>query len=302
MLKKLCILLVITSISLAAVAGTTNKKAQKLYDKALASIEKGQLEKAEKKLLKAIEKDGNFYEAYIALGKIKQQLGEITEAEKNYEKALAIDSEGAKEVYDILFNIAVKQNNLKKEEKWAVAKLDALKEKISDKDAHNVIAIAFQIASKGDLEKAQKLFKRVRDLKPEFLEGYLYSGVIYLKNNKKKEAAAIFQEAVDKNIANEDLLNTLSLLYYKDLKDNEKALPIYTKIIEKKDSKYRRDALIDIINIYIDEKNNQQALKYCELFLKDYPTDNLVSAITKRVEKIKHNIEVEKKKAEAEKK
>ncbi len=302
MLKKLCILLVITSISLAAVAGTTNKKAQKLYDKALSSIEKGQLEKAEKKLLKAIEKDGKFYEAYIALGKIKQQLGEITEAEKNFEKALAIDSEGAQAVYDILFNIAVKQNNLEKEEKWAVAKLDALKEKISDKDAHNVIAIAFQIASKGNMEKAQNLFKKVRDIKPNFLEGYLYAGVIYLKSNKKKEAAAIFQEAVDKNIANEDLLNTLSLLYYKDLKDNTKAIPVYTKIIENEASKYRRDALIDIINIYIDEKNNQEALKYCELFLKDYPTDNLVSAITKRVEKIKHNIEVEKKKAEAEKK
>jgi tetratricopeptide (TPR) repeat protein len=302
MLKKLCILLVITSISLAAVAGTTNKKAQKLYDKALASVEKGQLEKAEKKLLKAIEKDGNFFEAYIVLGKIKQQQGEITEAEKNFEKALAIDSEGAQEVYDILFNIAVRQNNLEKEEKWAVAKLNALKDKISDKDAHNVVAIAFQVANKGNLEKSQNLFKKVREVKPEFLEGYLYAGVIYLKNNKKKDAAKIFQEAVDKNIANEELLNTLSLLYYKDLKDNKKAIPVYTKIIENKSSKYRRDALIDIINIYIDEKDNQQALKYCELFLKDYPTDNLVSAITKRVEKIKHNIEVEKQKAAAEKK
>jgi len=296
MLKKLCILFVLASLSLVVSAGTTNKKAQKLYDKAVASVAKGNLEKAEKKLIQSIEKDPKFFEAYLELGRVCQKLGKTTDAENNFEKALAIDAKGAQEVYDILFKVAVEQNDKEKQTKWALAKLETLKNKATDKDAHNVIALAF---AKGNtnLKEAQEMFSKVLDAKPDFLEGYLYSGVIYLKNNKKKEAAAIFQRAVDKNLANEDMLNTLSLLYYNDLKDNGKAKIIYNKIIENESSKYRKDALIDMINIEINEKKNPEALALCETFLEGYPTDKLVPAITKRMEKIKHNIEVEKQKA-----
>lgn len=296
MIKKLCILLVITTISLAAVAGTTNKKAQKYYEKAMSIAEKGDLAKAEKKMLQVIESDPNFFEAYLELGKIYQKQGKVIEAEKNYEKALALDAKGAQEVYDIIFDLAVKQNDVEKQTKWAVSKLEAYKENATDSDAHNVVVVAFAKANSGDLIASQELFSKVRNFKPNFLEGYFFSGILYLKNNKKKEASEIFQEAVDKNIANDDTLNILSLLYYKDLKDNEKAKKIYNIIISNESSKYRRDALVDMINIYIDEKNNEEALNLCNHFIEDFPTDALLSVINKNSEKLKHNIEVEKQK------
>jgi outer membrane protein OmpA-like peptidoglycan-associated protein/Tol biopolymer transport system component len=69
-----------------------NKQARQHYDQAMERVEDGNLPSAAGLLLKAVDLDKNFVEAYLALGGIYGRLKSYNSSIQNFEKAFALDT------------------------------------------------------------------------------------------------------------------------------------------------------------------------------------------------------------------
>ncbi len=93
MKKALLLPLLLCSITLLAQTkyATENKKALKYYEEARLFLKRTQFYEAIEPLSKAIVKDGNFIEAWLALGNAYTKTGEKEKGISAYEKSIAID-------------------------------------------------------------------------------------------------------------------------------------------------------------------------------------------------------------------
>ncbi len=71
-----------------------NKRVQELFDKALDAYRADNLPEAKKFILKSIDKDRNFIDAYLLMGDLETEMKQLTEAEQAYKNALRLDSTG----------------------------------------------------------------------------------------------------------------------------------------------------------------------------------------------------------------
>ena len=82
---------------------TNSNKALRLYNEALTYYDYNNFEKAEDVFLQAVAIDPRFYEAHMMLGEINTRRRNYSEAAKNYNTALSIDSTAYRPVF---FNLA----------------------------------------------------------------------------------------------------------------------------------------------------------------------------------------------------
>ena len=124
--------------------GTNNKKASKLFGEALQAFTMYDGKKANELLIKTIELDPNFIDAYMLLADVKEGNEQYNEAELLYEKAIGMNAE-----FQIpYFKLATTQLNNGQYEK-ALSNLNLYKEKKGTQIDANKVERAFITAQFG---------------------------------------------------------------------------------------------------------------------------------------------------------
>ncbi len=98
-----------TSVQTQNAIPKSEKRAQVLFDKALASYRTGDLAEAKKLLLKSIDRSKTFVDAYLLLGDLETGIKQVPEAEKAYKEALNIDPTGHPKAWYLLAQLQFRQ-------------------------------------------------------------------------------------------------------------------------------------------------------------------------------------------------
>jgi tetratricopeptide (TPR) repeat protein len=157
--------------------------------------------------------------------------GYAAEARKEYFK-IAGQFEAAGKGADAL-RIYERIVKLDKEDLDARAKLAALykEQGFPDAAAEQFDEIAESMIEKGDLDKAEQRFLEARDLSPFHPRTILGLVEVYKKENRRKEAIQLVEEAVRKDADNPRFLNLLGGFYDED-GEADKAEEIFARIVE----------------------------------------------------------------------
>lgn len=103
--------LLTTSVQAQTASYAPNKRAQELFGKALTAYRSNNIPEAKKFILKTIDKDRNYIDAYLLLGDLETELKQFPKAEQAYKNALNIDSTGHPRAWYLLGKLQYKQGN-----------------------------------------------------------------------------------------------------------------------------------------------------------------------------------------------
>ncbi len=102
-------MLVATSFVRAQNTTEPDKRAQTLFEKALSAYRSENLAEAQKFLVKSIERDRTFVDAYLLLGDLQTEMKQIPKAEEAYRQALKIDPTGHPRAWYLLARLQYQQ-------------------------------------------------------------------------------------------------------------------------------------------------------------------------------------------------
>ena len=95
---------------------------------------------------------------------------------------------------------------------------------LDDKFPYTYYGLGLRESETGDKESAEKDLRRALELKPDFPEAYRALGMLYVGERKADDAEKLYLDAA-KNLPKESFPHSyLSDIYYKQKKDNDKAL------------------------------------------------------------------------------
>ncbi len=275
-------LVLITGVSFA---GTQVKKAQKYYNKAVEYYQAGNYGKAESKLLKAIDKDPNFAEAYLMLAKVYAKTGKLDKCEEYAKKAYSLNGNNP-EVLELMFELAAYHKDRAGMEKYGLELLKLKGKNASKTEIGRMEQLAIQYFQMGNMKKAEEIYEKIMEYKPDYTYAYLNLGKIYIAMKDYKKARSVFEKGIKAGVDNEDIDYILASMYCDEFKEFDKAIPLLEKLI-KNNSKYKKDAYSYLINACKETKNIDKGIKVCEEFINQYPNDKLTPEVKKRLEQFK---------------
>lgn len=149
---------------------------------------KGNYEEAESCFMKSISIDKGCIDAYLHLGDLYFDRREYDKAISTWKEVVAVAPKYTFLAYRRLEGAYSKMENLKPVE-------DFLKEcsKLNS-DAFTHLALAHYLVNKKDYSGALLELNQALDLDPSFWEAYKLKGEIYLKQDKRDEALAVYRE------------------------------------------------------------------------------------------------------------
>jgi tetratricopeptide (TPR) repeat protein len=164
------------------------EKAQREFHKGLEFLQKDELQKAEKHLLKALEIYPEYFQAYNNLGVLSMRLNRPDKAEENFEKAIEISPESI-----------IAQKNLgfvrlaAGEPEEAISPLGtAVNLDSEDASAHAYLAEAYFLNE--EVDKAKEHFQRALLLDPKLAYPNYRMGHIALEEAKYAQALKYFRQ------------------------------------------------------------------------------------------------------------
>ena len=131
-------------------------------------------------------------------------------------------------------------------------------------------AVADQLASTGELEKAIEAYRQGLQKNPDSLEGYEKLGNLYFRTNKFDEAAKAYQHAMHLGTKNADVYYNLGQIYEKRGKIDE-AIVSYKQAIERYPE--FADARLHLADIRMGRGNTQDAIEQYIEYLKLRPNN-----------------------------
>lgn len=290
LIRNLVVVILMVTLSMSGNAMSTDQKAVKQYNKALGYVKDGKPDKAEKWLLKALQRDAKFYEANLVLGKIYYNQEKLDDAAAQLEAAYKLGGKDAIEALDYLYSVETKKKNLDGRVKYALMKVKVLGEDAALNDVGRVDVLAVTYAQKRQMEKAAELYNQLLVLRPDYTFAYLNLGKIYIMTHQGSKAYSLFRKAVDKGVDNPEIDYRLGGKLHDDKKYN-KALPLLNKAAESPEMKEK--ALPLVINCYLELRQFPQAMEQCQIFLKEFPSNKLAKQVQETVEKIRKRMEEE---------
>lgn len=121
---------------------TTDKKAAKLFEDGRMYYMKGDLQNAEQAFVKAVGIDPRFKEAYMLLGDIEADKGDLAASVANYKKAVEVDPEFFPKAHLIIGNIEKKLAHFEEAEKYYLQYLQYADDTMSFSDTRtNIIRV-----------------------------------------------------------------------------------------------------------------------------------------------------------------
>ena len=223
-LFKLLILMVFAYL-LISCGGAEERKAAYL-EKAKASIEAGDLDKARIELKNVLQIDPKDGEAYYQLGEIYEQSNNYKKAYSNYLKAeelapeLLINQARLGRIYLALINDAAK----------AQEKIDFILTK-DPNHAEGLLLKAAMLAKNGDKNQALKIAKSIVADNPDHVGAAVFLATLYISDNKMKDAIHVLDGALTNNEDNEKLNKMLAAVLVKN-KEFGRAEAVYKKFLE----------------------------------------------------------------------
>lgn len=182
----------------------------------------GHLTEAEAILVSGIDEFDNDSGLWLALGRVRNQLGKFEQAESNLR--YAIEMGGATEAALFTLATALTRQGKPSEAAETRKELEVLRASQNERDqefqqkydsamrriAHRLLLAAASIEQEHDkLEDAEKLTRRALALVPDGLQAYMVLAGIYRQQSKLAEALAVHQVLLDKQPDN--LLNYINL-------------------------------------------------------------------------------------------
>ena len=293
-MRKLFLLLGIVLLSInVSFAGSTVKKAQKYYDKAVEYFNAGKFGKAESKLLKAIDKDQNFTDAYLLLAKVYAKTGQIDKCQQYASKAYELSNGKNPEALELMYELAAYNKDRKGMEKYGKEMLQLKGKNASKAEIGRMEQLAVQYFQMGNMKKAEEIYEVIMKNKPDYTYAYLNLGKIYIAMKDYNKAKTVLERGVKAGVDNDDIDFILASMYCNEFKDYKNAIPLLEKLI-KNNSKYKKDAYSYLINACKETDSIDKGIEVCTNFIKEYPGDKLAPEVKKRLEQFKKVKEAEK--------
>lgn len=194
----------------------------------IAALKDGDINGAKASFEVAIQKNPKQADGYHYLGLVDDQLGQKTEAEKNYRKALEIQPDLEESAINLA---AILVEGARYDDAAALMKKMAAKD---PKSAAVQLNLAMALSGKGDIPGANKAFEEAIRLEPNNgIHLVTYAGHL-AKNNKKDESISKLKQA-EKVSANDAGVLASIALEYKGAKDYKSCLAVLDKAIALKD-------------------------------------------------------------------
>ena len=190
-----------------------NKAWEKLFNKAIMILEKGNRLKAVQYLKKSCEMYPDQVDAHYELADIYSQLGHLDAALELVQQALSVDPLNFSLNF-LLGNIYLAQGNIR----------DALKiylylEKMADEpSAELLFNIANAYDCKGEKRKALHYAVYATDEDPSFIEAYELTGRLLFENKDLEGAKKVFREVLSLEPDNINVHHMLGVIYSKENK------------------------------------------------------------------------------------
>jgi tetratricopeptide (TPR) repeat protein len=146
--------------------------------------------KTEESLNKALKINPKSAAANFNMGLLKAEQNDLPKAEQYLRAALKEDPTLAMAAYNL--SVILSKDRLKEAIEWG-QKAYQLRP-----DPRYGYTLAFYLQEDGDADRSVKVLREVTDKAPAYGDAYLLVGEIYEKQGKKKEAEAIYREALGK--------------------------------------------------------------------------------------------------------
>ncbi len=221
------LLLTLCAFTLISCGGAEERKAVYL-EKARASIESGDLEKARIELKNVLQIDPKDAEAYYQLGKVFEQQKEYRKAFGNYLKAEELNPELLENqarlgrIYLLLAN----------EPEKAQEKIDFILSKEPNNSDGLLLKAAVALRNDKNTDEAIKIAKTIVAQDDKHIESIAFLATLYLRDKKNTEAINLLDSAL-KNNQNNESLNKLLALALVTNKEYKRAEVIYKDFLER---------------------------------------------------------------------
>lgn len=228
-------------------------------------------EKGEEILLRCLEENPDFAEAYISLGAIKVNTGNSEEGIKylNIARNLGADN------FELYFAYGKAYYNLLGFEEAEKYFLLAFEKK---QNAQKILtSLILLYAEMRNLTKALKYFKKAINLNSVNYEAYVNIGLAFSRKNKNKKAIEYYKTAFRINPDRVEALNNLGVVYQL-LKDYRKAILYFKKALMIRPNSFT--ILGDLNTLYELIGDKEKAREYLEIIIKTNPK-NLSSVLEK---------------------
>ncbi len=243
-------------------------------DLELASLYLNQKKTAEAVLAleKGLATDPNHVEALIFYGNINRSLKQDDKAKQAYAKAIEIAPDKEERVYLLLGSIQMEEGDLDS----AFDTYQRLVNRFPASFAGHFF-IGKIHAEKDRPDEAEVAFIKALELEPELEEGRFELLKIYKASGENAKARTLYLELLDKNPNNVRAAMELGLFYQKNGFAEEGG--ILLKELGK-NTEQNQDIIRDIIRIYIDPKQYDDAVIVLESMLKGLPHSSDLQYLT----------------------
>ena len=219
-------------------------------------------EKALKLLENLLRKKPDDVRGLILYGGIKQVRKENTAASAAYEKVIELDPQQER-VYTLLGNIYMENGNLER----AKAVFDQLIEHFPDSYAgHYYLGRIY--AKQNKVKEAEKEFLKTLDLAPDLLEPRFELLKLYKAAGREDEIVKLYQDILKQNPHNIRAALELGLFYH-ERGDQDAAEEIFLDLGRRSRTEF--EVLVQVIQIYVDQKKYDEALVALKGMLKAAP-------------------------------
>ncbi len=164
--------------------------AQEYFDYAMYLLERGNQEDAVVMLCRAIEKKGNYTEAYNNLGVLFREQGKLIEAEACFRKSIDLEPKRAAH-YN---NLALVFLDTNRHQEAVLCLQEALKFDPLLPEIYNSLGLVYEAQGKG--KKAESAYAKAVWLKPEYFEAYYNWGTFLKSRNEDQQAEKYLQMAL----------------------------------------------------------------------------------------------------------
>ncbi len=286
-MRRLTLFMMILVLSIGvSFAGTNVRKAQKYYDKAVEYFTAGKFAKAESKLLKAVDKDPNFGEAYLMLAKVYAKTGKLDKCEEYAKKSYELLKGSNPESIELMYELAAYHKDKAGMEKYGFELLDIKGQNASKAEIGRMEQLAIQYFQMGNMKKAEEIYEKIMHDNPHYTYAYLNLAKIYIAMKDYKKARKVLERGVAAGVDNDEIDYILGSMYCDEFKEFAKSIPLMEKLI-KNNSKFKKDAYAYLINACKETDNIDKGINICKDFINQYPDDKLTPDVKKRLEQFK---------------